>query len=693
MGESLQGIREMIVYELERSKEKGKYICPLCGSGKGAHKTAAFSMRDSVHGHCFACGFDGDIFDLEAQKTGKSLSEATRDVIARYADNTTVEMYLKRRALASAREEFFSPTGSEEPAAAPAPVADPGPAAPADPPPAADFSAILRRYAEQLPGSPGEKYLAGRGFTPETMRRFMLGYNPDKKEITMPYNKAGSYYSTRRIDPAATVKHWKPGADTGAVPVLFNAAALRNDRPCFVVESPLCAISIMQEGGSAVALAGASNQNILLKELESIPAKPLLILSLDNDDPGREQEAKLAEKLTAAGVNFIQFNAAIDFKDPNEALQKVPDSFRAVINTAYELADTYAADLKEKAAAAYEETSTAGTFDSFLDYLRRNGERSPIPTGFSSLDKILNGGLVPGLYIMGAVSSLGKTALMVNFADNIAAAGTDVLYFSLEMSKYELMARSISRITFSLAGKNKANTDDALSTFGVLFGAKKINDPNCFLKDAMEIYRDTIGKHIWYFEGVGSIGVDDVKEAVQQHIAKTGRKPVVFIDYLQIMAAPDPRATDKHNTDVTVTTLKQLSRDQDVPVFCISSLNRMNYNEPINMAAFKESGAIEYGSDVLIGLQLYGIGYMPGENNDNKRKARIQEIVTKAEKDDQISIQVRVLKNRNGKRGDSGEFKFTKKFNTFYDVPTDFTEVYMNDNPFAEESEQQEFRL
>ena len=662
MTNNLQPIREHLADELIPDKhQKGKYQCPLCGSGSGrsASSDGAFSIeRDGVHGKCFSCGFYGDIFDLEAAKTGLPLPEATRAVVARY--------------------EFPASIGSVKPAAA----ASPADASPADPPPAsADFSAALRLCADRLPGSPGEKYLAGRGFTQKTMKEFMLGYNPEKNEITIPYSRKCDYYCTRRIDPAAQVKHWKPA---GVDSVLFNAQALRQSRPCFVVESPLCAISIMQEGGVAVAISGASNLGLLLKELAEAKERPLLILALDNDPVGKEQQAKLAAKLTEKGISFVEFDIVGECKDPNEALQKDPALFHGCISAAYEMAEAMAADLKEKALAAYQETSTAGTFDSFIDYLRRNAGRRPVPTGFPSLDEILNGGLVPGLYIMGAVSSLGKTALMVNIADNIAASGTDVLYFSLEMSRYELMARSISRISFIQAGGKKESAENAFSTFGVLFGAKHIEEPASLLPDAMRRYRETIGPHIWYTEGVGSITVEQIKETVQNHIAKTGRKPVVFVDYLQIISAPDPRATDKHNTDVIVTTLKQLSRDEDIPVFCISSLNRMNYNEPVNMAAFKESGAIEYGSDVLIGLQLFGIGYKIGEK-EQARKARIQDLVTKAEKDDQISIQVRVLKNRNGRRGDSGEMKFTKKFNYFYEVPAGFTEVYTDENPFAED--------
>ena len=60
-----------------------------------------------------------------------------------------------------------------------------------------------------------------------------------------------------------------------------------------------------------------------------------------------------------------------------------------------------------------------------------------IPTGFSNLDKILEGGLYEGLYIVGAISSLGKTTLITQIADQIAEAGEDVLIFSLEMARSE----------------------------------------------------------------------------------------------------------------------------------------------------------------------------------------------------------------------------------------------------------------
>jgi replicative DNA helicase len=286
---------------------------------------------------------------------------------------------------------------------------------------------------------------------------------------------------------------------------------------------------------------------------------------------------------------------------------------------------------------------------------------------------------------MGAISSLGKTSWMLNMADNIAASGRDVLYFSLEMSKYELIAKSISRLSFRIAGENQHNVDEAFTTFGVLHSKGQGQAASSILQEAMQRYRDTIGGHIWIHEGVGSFGIQQITETVENHIKITGNVPVVFIDYLQIIAPEDVRATDKQNTDKAVVELKRLASSKDVPVFAISSLNRLNYNEPINMAAFKESGAIEYGSDVLIGLQLYGIGYEPGEKQQ-AHVARVREIINRAEVDPQIEIEVKILKNRNGSRGGSEKLIFDKKFNSFHEIPEGFTTVH-DETPFDDPEE------
>ncbi|MBQ7067672.1 MAG: hypothetical protein IJM82_00740 [Synergistaceae bacterium] len=100
----------------------------------------------------------------------------------------------------------------------------------------------------------------------------------------------------------------------------------------------------------------------------------------------------------------------------------------------------------------------------------------------------------------------------------------------------------------------------------------------------------------------------------------------------------------------------------------ISSFNRESYKSPVSMASFKESGAIEYSSDVLIGLQFEGWDFTKGDTSDKVRQERLSNLSRmneeKAKTGQSQRIQVKILKNRNGGRG-SVYFEFYPMFNYF----------------------------
>ena len=127
------------------------------------------------------------------------------------------------------------------------------------------------------------------------------------------------------------------------------------------------------------------------------------------------------------------------------------------------------------------------------------------------------------------------------------------------------------------------------------------------------------------------------------------------MDYLQILAPYSERATDKQNMDKAVKELKQLSRDYKTPVIGISSFNRENYKNSVTMEAFKESGAIEYSSDVLVGLQFKGSG-----GKDFK--------VDEAKQRNPREVELVILKNRNGSIGGKILFNFYPHFNYFEEI-------------------------
>ncbi len=304
----------------------------------------------------------------------------------------------------------------------------------------------------------------------------------------------------------------------------------------------------------------------------------------------------------------------------------------------------------------------------YMEELLKSREGKAIPTGFEALDELLDGGLYPGLYFIGAISSLGKTTLALQIADNIAKAGHGVLIFSLEMSRSELMAKTISRESLMLSLSQTGRTKNALSTRGILRASFYGNpEHEEHIRKVIEEYSEW-GENLTIIEGIGDVGVKQITSYVEAYIkTHDGQAPVVVIDYLQILAPYNDRYTDKQNVDKSVLELKRLSRDYQLPVIGISSFNRESYNTPVTMASFKESGAIEYSSDVLIGMQIDGIDRASGEK-EAEYKERLQKTLETVDackrSGEPIAIEAKILKHRNGAPG-SIHLEFYSRYNLF----------------------------
>jgi len=318
-------------------------------------------------------------------------------------------------------------------------------------------------------------------------------------------------------------------------------------------------------------------------------------------------------------------------------------------------------DELEGAKVLYLKTSSRYQITAFLEGIA--GKPKIIPTGYPELDNILDGGLYEGLYVLGAVSSLGKTTFLLQMADQIAADGQDVLLFSLEMGRFELMAKSISRLTFKQCKK----ASHAKTTREVLTGQHHSPEQAQTFNDSVAEYY-AYSDHIYIHEGMGNIGTKEVKEAVQQHIDFTGNAPVVIIDYLQILEPYNIYASDKQNTDKAVLELKRLSRDKSIPIIAISSFNRDNYTSPVNLASFKESGAIEYSSDVLLGLQLAGMDTLNQGDATNGKRTDVLRQLEEMKAANPRKTQLKILKNRNGKTGLSVYYEYHPMFNFFREI-------------------------
>ena len=284
-------------------------------------------------------------------------------------------------------------------------------------------------------------------------------------------------------------------------------------------------------------------------------------------------------------------------------------------------------------------------------------------TGFNNLDE-LTGGLYPGLYVVGAISSLGKTTFVHQIGDQLAEQGDHVLFFSLEQSRLEMVTKSLSRIT---ARNNREKAVSAIKIRGGKLTPEVIA--------AAEEYNKIAGR-ISVIECNFDTNIYSIIEYTKAYMEAFKVKPVVIVDYLQIIPPTDPRQSDKEKVDSIVRGLKKLQSENDLVLFVISSINRANYLTPIDFESFKESGGIEYTADVVWGLQLQILN--DDIFNGEKKIKEKREKVRQAKKAIPREIELVCLKNRYGVSSYSCGFKYDPRFDLFepdnlYNVADDFS--------------------
>jgi len=593
--------------------------------------------------HCFACNADYDIFDLIKIETGLDGSELFNYTYKLL--NIHVEYNSLNKEDSHVKYNFSNNQNNNSERQ--------------------DLSSFFDECHSAVNKT---SYWKTRGLSKETVDKFNLGFWEEKQRFVIPTGKYS--YNARAINEVDKKNRYlKPKGSFE----LFNLSVIKNCKdPVFIVEGEFDALSIEEAGGSAVAF-GSSGNSGFYEFIKNNPPELPLIISLDNDEAGIKAAEKLKEGLEKINIDYVQIDVAGEYKDANEALVRDRELFVQNIQNAKNNVLEIIKKKKEEEAEKYYKTSAAFEIQDFITGIERRYNRDCVSTGFKNLDQVLDGGFYPGLYIIGAISSLGKTTFALQIADLAAQNGQDVLVFSLEMAKQELIAKSLSRISMEKCKGNDEALKNASSTRNILNGKALKNEKSIsLLNECLAQYTMYAGR-IFYHIGIGDIGVEKIKTVIEKHIKVTGKKPLVVIDYLQIIAPFDIRATDKQNTDKAVVELKRASRDFDIPVFAISSFNRENYTNPVNIASFKESGAIEYTSDVLMALQYKGMDYVRKEDgkfeDEKSRSARILELRQNMEKQAETlgksqDIQLKILKNRNGRKGNV-DFQFYPMFNYF----------------------------
>jgi replicative DNA helicase len=751
-----------------KKAEKSGYVCtnPDCKNGSGKDGTGINLIPDVDDIYkCHVCGAYGDIFKFIGLEYGLTNYNAKLQkafdiygLIVDYSDYTAN----RSKKIAENIEEKEEPnTVSTQEQDKP------------------DYTTLYKNANNEL-NDDYEKnnktnYLTQRGISIEVQNQFNIGFidgfMPNFNMyagipcLIIPTSK--SSYISRNVncntDSKDNYKYYKTG-----VSHIFNAEILGKSecQPVFIAEGEIDALSFIEVGYHAIALGGATNVKLLIKELEKvgeIAKNRRYILCLDNDNAGRNacrqlQEASAVEdQISQDGWYFIDQSSKIlgNFKDANEALVKDKAKFVAAISAAIKespaidnVFDNYVktlnARIADDAVSSPKIANSSGIEKESVDYIPRNDEIDaakvkpnfaelgkteakedelakidteneakrkqsllkvrellakidteneakkkaeketkkeaylqsrinklmiikkrvnegwkPIPTGFKVLDTFLDGGFYTGLHILAGESGVGKTTFALQIADHMAKNKQHVLYFSVEMSADELIAKRMSRMSKETAGKD----DRKAMTTRISMNVRSTNNA-----DYIAVRDNIFDKIVKLNEFFDIFDVDDkiqnieeIKNAVEKYVEIMDTSPVVFIDYLQEVKVtgytPDNK---KGQVDELVSVLRIMASRYKIPVVAISSVNRAGYSSSTNSKThipkkkwteksdLKESGDIEFGADVILAL-----------NQGNKSN------------DEFSKIKLQVLKGRMGKRhvgDDCIDFNFNEKYNYFENV-------------------------
>ncbi len=254
----------------------------------------------------------------------------------------------------------------------------------------------------------------------------------------------------------------------------------------------------------------------------------------------------------------------------------------------------------------------------YLQEISGKGEPVGVPTGFRLLDRLLGGGFgKTDLVILAARPGMGKTSFALNIAVNVAKRGKiPVAVFSLEMSKDQLVTRILS------------------SQAGV--GSQSLRTGNLSDNDwqNIAIASEDMGKMQIFLDDTPSITVAEIKAKVRRINQDPERPDIGFIviDYLQLMNSGIQTDSRVQAVSEITRSLKILAKELNVPVLCLSQLNRStergNPSHRPSLADLRDSGSIEQDADEVLFL-LREAYYNDGSEGEQVNATQATVIVAK----------------------------------------------------------------
>lgn len=414
-------------------------------------------------------------------------------------------------------------------------------------------------------------------------------------------------------------------------PDINNEIALyvQDTQEVFLTIGPISQLAIQSAGGEAVAFNRPDAAYKLLEKLKDHPTKAAVIIAFGDD--GDEDTAKasqaLIDGLDALGVAVIKADIIGQYEDAGAALERDKAAFVQAVENAKQAAR------ERQAALATQLLSGPAMVDAFLETIQTR-KYEPIPTGIADLDRALGGGFMrQQLVLLGAAPGAGKTALAAWIFEGMAKKGTDCLFLNLEMSREQLLARSIARIARS--------NGDKVTPAEILQGYRWTENQREAVAVAAQEYKEGIAQHLLYNPDGLTAQLDSILEYAEREAAKkeaTGAPaPLLVVDYLQVIEG-GAREDKVDLIQRAVKGLKAFAIKHNTIVFAIMAQNReANKAGVSDIGSGRDTSNLEYGADLLLGLDYTGCLDRPGHPAKARSQLTDEELNRKT---------LRVLKSR-----------------------------------------------
>ena len=303
--------------------------------------------------------------------------------------------------------------------------------------------------------------------------------------------------------------------------------------------------------------------------------------------------------------------------------------------------------------------NSASFMDKFEEYIVDTQENRKLSTGFKRLDAMLRYGLHKGSYFVDSMPQYLKNGFMQQIADRAAESGVDVLYISTELSRYDLMVDTVSRLSYEM---NKKDEEKAVSSMAIMTGEKGADIRS--LKDELNWYRGRISEHLFvldqeavseYVDNMEDASASDILEELIRSIVTEGaHKPVVFIDNIENILSVE----DSEDMKPLMDGIRKLAKELGIPIlmsYGYAQAESESELDPDEIAFHESLGNM---CDVYLELKYAD---MITEDYEELTEEDIEEMVENGE---MLLINVLLHKNRRTMKA-SCQIQATPKFNYY----------------------------